>query len=86
MILQTRSKSQLIRETHRHLRMLKHMTEADGFHLIVWRVDVPVRVLDGRLSDKRRRVSCLGRTRMVGASVSALRLDVRDGAVLALVS
>ena len=75
-------KSQLVAESQGHARVLEHVVERQVLDQVLGRVDVVVRVLEGRLDDKRRGVPGLGGGGVVGAGVAALGLDVGDGAVL----
>src|SRR3569833_15816 len=75
-------KSQLVGEGQRHARMLQHVIERQIRDGVVGRVDVVIRVFEGRLDDESRWVAGLGRRGVIRASVAALRLDKGDGAVL----
>jgi hypothetical protein len=78
---QCRSKSQFICQPNRHLRMLKHMAEANSAQRILRNMDIPTCILHCRLDDKNRGVPNLRGTGMVWTRVSALILDIRDSAV-----
>jgi hypothetical protein len=80
--LQSCSKSKLVRQTNRHLRMLKHMSIAHSAERILSSMDIPAGIGKSTLDDESRRVSRLRSTRVVRASIPTLCLDIRNCAVL----
>lgn len=75
----------LVHQAQGHLGVLKHVVKRQVLDEIVGAVDVLVRVLKGRLDDKRRGVAGLGGRRVVRASIAALGLDPGDAAVLQVI-
>jgi hypothetical protein len=84
--LQSRSKSELVRQTHCHLRVLQHVREANGADGVLCGVDVLASVFERALDNKCRWVASFGSTRVVRTCVAALGFDVGNSAVLVIVS
>jgi hypothetical protein len=84
--LQSCGKSELVRQTHCHLRVFQHVREADGADGVLCGVNVLACVFKRALDDKSRWVPGLGRTRVVRTCVAAFGLDVGNGAILVVVN